>query len=618
MHVARSGHQATLLADGRVLVTGGSDERGKAIGAAEIFDPSTRTWSVSASNLVPRAGHAATLLHDGRVLVVGGVPFVSSCEAIRSAELYDPSTDRWSMTNPPVPAGRGTVAVTLKDGRVLISGGGTACGDAYSSAASFDPSSNTWSKTASMERPAQFHVATLLADDRVIVSGGASTEVAPEFIASAFDPATGAWARVPEPRPLTGTPCDGYVHTYSSALRRNSLVARATPDECPSVTVLPAGTLLIAGGLSTATNTAHSWVHVSDLSTGDDVPSWPMQVARVGHTATRLQNGVVLIAGGRDAADGRISSSELYIPRLSYTTSVLATPRGRYNAATKEDVGYGEWLAAATTARGTLLISYRGGNGPSHLLEWGSPPLAANRRFLRALAPDAPPLNSIRLDGEQNIWGVSSDAQEVFKISADGAVLLRFGNPASSTVVGRSDAPRSDGRVQSPSDIAVDRRGNVFVTDAGDRPRIIKFDSRGRFMLATGRKGSRPGELAGPRSIATDADGNVYVADSGNARIQVFDNSLSLRGVYTDIGTPWAICVPSGSRQFLYSVSNPELIRDARGAHEIYKLELDGTILGKTGDSEERMSTLDHLHCLQPNMFVAVGHRSFHAFTFVR
>src|SRR2546423_443478 len=199
LHLARSGHQATLLMDGQVLVTGGSDAGGKAIGLAEIFNPVTGVWSVAAANLVPRLGHSASLLHDGRVLAVGGVPFASSCEPIGSAEVYDPSTDRWSMTsNIPVPVGLGTVAVSLKDGRVLISGGGTACGDVYSSAALFDPSSNTWSSTASMKAPAQFHVATLLGDGRVIVSGGTPTAAAPEFVASVYDPDTALWARAPE------------------------------------------------------------------------------------------------------------------------------------------------------------------------------------------------------------------------------------------------------------------------------------------------------------------------------------------------------------------------------------------------------------------------------------
>src|SRR6266513_1330729 len=87
MNIARSGHQATLLMDGRVLVIGGSDQEGQAIGRAEIYDPLTGTWSTAQANIVPRLGHAAALLHDGRVLVVGGAASASSCQSIGSAEL---------------------------------------------------------------------------------------------------------------------------------------------------------------------------------------------------------------------------------------------------------------------------------------------------------------------------------------------------------------------------------------------------------------------------------------------------------------------------------------------------------------------------------------------------
>lgn len=615
LHLARSGHQATLLTDGRVLVTGGSDARGKAVGPAEIFDPNTGTWSLAAPNIVPRLGHSASLLHDGRVIVVGGLPFDSSCEPIGSAEVYDPSTDRWSMTAKiPVPAGLGTAAVSLKDGRVLISGGGTACGEVYSAAALFDPSTNTWSTTASMELPAQFHAATVLEDGRVIVSGGTSTAVAPEFIASVYDPNTAAWARAPEPRPLTGTRCDGYVRTYSSALQRNSLIARATPDACPSLTVLPAGTLLIAGGLSNATNTEQAWVHVSDLHTGDDVPSWPMQVARVGHTATRLKHGVVLIAAGSNGGR-RLASSELYVPRLSYHAWTSAMPRV-----------HGEYVAAATNSRDKLLVSYTGHSpDPNHLIEWDpagwvdftrgersaggtrtlrkAPPLRGYVRYARPIGHGLPDLNSIRVDERDNIWGVASSAQEILKISPRGEVLLRFGKP----------------HVRNPSDLAVDRRGNVFVTDVDERPRIVKFDARGRFVTEIARKGSKPGSLDLPRSLATDASGNVYVADSGNARIQVFDNNLGLRAVYYDIGTPWAICTTKSPRQFLYSASNPEKKESHRSA-QIYKLELDGTVLGKTVADEPGTAvfTSKHIDCREANTMVSVGYVNFVRITFAR
>src|SRR5437762_4052546 len=68
MNIARSGHQATLLMDGRVLVSGGSDQQGQAIGLAELYNPVTGTWALAQVNIVPRLGHAAALLHDGRVL----------------------------------------------------------------------------------------------------------------------------------------------------------------------------------------------------------------------------------------------------------------------------------------------------------------------------------------------------------------------------------------------------------------------------------------------------------------------------------------------------------------------------------------------------------------------
>ena len=408
LQVPRSGHQATLLGDGRVLVTGGSDDRGMAIGVAEMFGPLTGVWTSAAANLVPRLGHSASLLHDGRVIVVGGLPFASACEPIGSAELYDASTDRWSMTSKiPVPVGLGTAVVSLKDGRVLVSGGGSGCGDVYSSAALFDPSSNTWSRAASMASAAQFHVTALLEDGRALVSG-AST--------STYDAATATWAPLGDPRPLITAACEGDAQTYSRALRPDSVLARATPDNCPSVTVLPAGTLLVAGG-QTAPDSAVQWVRLSDLATGEELPTWPMQVARMGHTATRLTNGAVLIAGGRDG-DRRIASSELYIPRLAFEASLFGIPRGGSDPL--GDYSYGEYLATATNSRDHLLISSTGGSGvATHLIEWDpwpwwEGPAARHRpgyrRFphLRALGPGLPDLNSIRVDERDNIWGVSS------------------------------------------------------------------------------------------------------------------------------------------------------------------------------------------------------------------
>src|SRR5262245_50256788 len=99
MHIARAGHQATLLLDRRVLVSGGFDNAGNPVSAAELFNPATGLWTLVAGNVNPRMDHAAVRLLDGRVLVVGGAASLASCSPVETAEVYDPATDKWSLTS---------------------------------------------------------------------------------------------------------------------------------------------------------------------------------------------------------------------------------------------------------------------------------------------------------------------------------------------------------------------------------------------------------------------------------------------------------------------------------------------------------------------------------------
>jgi hypothetical protein len=127
MNIARLTHQATLLLNGDVLVSGGQGDSLIAIAQAEVFHPASGTWSITGSNIVARIEHTSTLLQDGRVLVVGGVGANASCSSNASAEAYDPVLGTWSLTGPlPATVGSGPAAVRLLDGRVLVSGGGTA------------------------------------------------------------------------------------------------------------------------------------------------------------------------------------------------------------------------------------------------------------------------------------------------------------------------------------------------------------------------------------------------------------------------------------------------------------------------------------------------------------
>ena len=178
MEYNRVGHTATLLADGRVLVAGGtSQSAGPPRTSAEIYDPLTNAWSATGDLLAARAEHVAVRLATGAVLVVGGLP--SDGETVPSAELFDPATGRWSLTGTP-DLGDPTLATSLCDGTALLVDGASQGAEVYDEASgAFLP---TWS-------PAGIHgSATLvrLADGRVLLVGGVGEAGEPTTSAELF------------------------------------------------------------------------------------------------------------------------------------------------------------------------------------------------------------------------------------------------------------------------------------------------------------------------------------------------------------------------------------------------------------------------------------------------
>jgi N-acetylneuraminic acid mutarotase len=114
---------ATLLADGKVLLTGGT--AAPSAQPCELYDPATNSWTVTGSLNFERSVHTATLLANGRVLVVGGVGSAQNFIQISSAEIYDPAAGTWSLTaSLPGPLSNHT-ATLLKNGQVLVAGGDT-------------------------------------------------------------------------------------------------------------------------------------------------------------------------------------------------------------------------------------------------------------------------------------------------------------------------------------------------------------------------------------------------------------------------------------------------------------------------------------------------------------
>src|SRR2546423_1066598 len=198
LNVPRTGHTATALSDGRILITGGRDSDGHLVAASEIVDPETQTSAASGTLHTARVDHSATVLADGRVLVAGGT---GASGALSSAEIFDPAHPGNGFV--PVTSAMSTArmrhtATLLNDGHVLIAGG-----DAQGSAELFDPATGTFMPTIwPLTIARSGHTATLFTDDSVLLAGGNSATMETDTPNQGFilDPATmsvgppGHWA----------------------------------------------------------------------------------------------------------------------------------------------------------------------------------------------------------------------------------------------------------------------------------------------------------------------------------------------------------------------------------------------------------------------------------------
>lgn len=303
-----------------------------------------------------------------------------------------------------------------------------------------------------------------------------------------------------------------------------------------------------------------------------------------------------------------------------------------------DDIHFGEVAGVATTSEGNLWVHYRGG-GPNALIGASRVHPRGNGARLMEFDPSGELLREIgsgenerpysflfaqgvRVDSEDNFWVIDRASRVIAKFDPSGRVLMTMGrrieavgevgSSAGSGVYGRGDGPPGSGvpgdNFNQPTDIAWDADGNIFVTDAYVNNRVAKFTSTGRFITSWGSTGSESGQFDKPTSIAVDAEGNVYVADMGNNRIQVFDNDGTFMTEYTNVGAPRAICISPGPEQFLFS-SNSNPTEDPFLNGEIYKMRLDGTIVGQFGSAGKQFKEfgmVDAIDCRDPNtLYVA-------------
>lgn len=292
MVVTRTGPTVTLLHNGTVLVTGGSDGA-NALSSAEIFDSVSGTFRLTKGSMsTPRYGNTATLLSDGRVLIEGGYDHIptASDPALDSAEIYDPDMDSF------LPAGRMQTRhtlnrakeVLLNNGQVLLAGGeanwtASGCFPVLSTAQLFDPNTNQFSfTTGNLTTSRQESEETLLLTGRVLLSGGFDTNCNILGSAELYDPVS---------------------QKFTSTGNLNfSRLGQAS-------TLLPDGRVLVTGGLPGV-----SLISAENYANGIFTSSnGTLTHSRFNHTSTLLDDGTVLLVGG--TGDGGSSrTAEIYDP----------------------------------------------------------------------------------------------------------------------------------------------------------------------------------------------------------------------------------------------------------------------------------------------------------------
>ena len=288
----REEHTATLLPNGKVLVAGGTDGRGKVLASAELYDPVRNRWTSAGSMAATRIDQTATLLPSGKVLVAGGVVLPYPAPSLASAELYDPSTNAWSMAAPMIESRTRQTATLLPDGRVLVVGGqrfdlhdGGLFPGRPTDGEIYDPKANRWSSTTPMGASRLAQTATQLPDGRILVTGGLDDNGVPLKSTEIYD-----------------APQDRWISAAPMAIARSGHMA----------TLMANGDVLVAAGLGeepSRLTISLTSAEIYDPRTNLWVSVASMAEFRVAVTATLLRSGMVLVVG----ASGQ-SRAELYDP----------------------------------------------------------------------------------------------------------------------------------------------------------------------------------------------------------------------------------------------------------------------------------------------------------------
>jgi hypothetical protein len=283
--VRRQSHTATRLRDGRVLITGGLGKGGEYLDSAELYDPVTRRFTLTGRMITARSNHEAVLLDDGRVLVVGGTG--AGWQFLASAEIYDPARGDFTAAGGMGEPRESHVAVRLLDGRVVVIGGHRGRGRAIvisRTAEVYDPATDRFTPTGTLVTRRHKHDAVALGNGRVLVLGGADQRDNEGVYTSVeeYDPVNGTF-RTGAPMRLgrykhRGTSivlADGRLLLAGGALQAelynprtggSTLVSSASrlAGQFSAAASLPGGRVLITGGYGLGRGPrTDAWIYAS-------------------------------------------------------------------------------------------------------------------------------------------------------------------------------------------------------------------------------------------------------------------------------------------------------------------------------------------------------------------
>jgi DNA-binding beta-propeller fold protein YncE len=292
------------------------------------------------------------------------------------------------------------------------------------------------------------------------------------------------------------------------------------------------------------------------------------------------------------------------------------------------DLYLGEATGVAVNSQKHVFVFSRGNTtGPAYaasaaqLLEFGP-----DGRFIREIGKNLYAwsfAHAVRIDKDDNIWAIDKGSDMIIRFNPEGRVTMVFGRKqeASDESTGPlkhpvPPLPAEDGRFRQPTDVAFSPEGDIFISDGYINSRIAKADKNGSWIKSWGNRGNNPGEFNTPHNIGADSQGRIYVADRGNRRIQVFDSEGNfLRIITIDVpfdenarpaignkpdlktyqqvltfvpGAPWTICITPPPNEVLYT-------SDAYPGR-VYKLTLDGKVLGVLGQSGKQLKQFGWVH----------------------